>query len=125
MPIREEDYERVSWLPCPDCWSEKEYEQELKIEDFPNLDDPLPSPGYTVEAYKVEHNKWHRTFYGCTTCGGNGTCYKAPDDSIIGKSWYQWVVVEGGVILGTGMIPKRIYGYFGPGSNKYDSGAYW
>lgn len=31
MPIIEEHYKDVDWLPCPDCWSEKDYESEQWI----------------------------------------------------------------------------------------------
>lgn len=130
MPIRKEDYERVTWMPCPDCWSEREYEAEMRAvkiineqgdtQSFPDLDDPMPSPGYQVAAERIGQEEWSRTFWGCETCGGAGRTHKKPGDDCLGKSWHQWVVVEGGVTLGTGMVPKpetkRLYGYFGPGA---------
>ena len=92
MPIIDWHYERVGWLPCPDCWDEREYEAEthwvidsmgrkamdengeyLLDPDFPDLDDPMWSKGHTVE---VEYNEVGviiaRLFKGCPTCGGSG-----------------------------------------------------
>lgn len=115
MPIREENYERVTWMPCPDCWSEREYEAEMRAahrgeegewEMYPDLNDPMPSPGYTVQAERVGQQDWNRVFTGCKTCGGSGETHKKPGDDCLGKSWHQWVIVEGGVTLGNGMILK-------------------
>jgi len=126
MPIIPEHYIRMDWLPCPDCWDENEYLSEqwvitdpmgavLRNTDGsfyidpnwePDLDDPQWSEGVTVELDDVGG----RVFRGCKTCGGDGECYKGPDDTIIGKSWYQWVIVEGGITEGLGKIPKENHG---------------
>jgi len=128
MPIIEEHYSEVDWLPCPDCWDEDDYESEqwtvtdsygsieLNADGTPWIDpdwvpdyrDPAYGQGYFVIATKLPNGEWDRCFYGCARCGGSGSCYKAPKDDYIGtgKSWNQWVIVEGGVTIGTGMIKK-------------------
>lgn len=127
MPIIPEHYDRMDWLPCPDCWSEKEYELEQTVvldsmgtiqkntdgslyidPDWePDLDDPQWGQGTTVDCERDAAGKIiARTFKGCTACGGEGECYKGPGDTIIGKSWHQWVIVEGQITEGTGKIPK-------------------
>lgn len=115
----------MDWVPCPDCWSECEYhsEQYIILDSYGSIaknDDGspvlasewpptiMPGQGHTVD---VERNTGgeiiKRTFRGCPACGGSGECVKRhPEDDYIGTgiSWYQWVIVEGGVVDGTGKV---------------------
>jgi len=119
MPIIPEHYERMDWLPCPECWEEDTYQSEMWVvdthgilkdasgepvidPDWPNLDDPTFSEGVIV----TQDTSGGRTFQGCPNCGGTGECYKLPGDDCIGKSWNQWVLVEGDITEGTGKVRR-------------------
>ena len=122
MPIVPEHYQKMDWLPCPECWDEEEYisEQWVILDSYgaiqlndddtpfidpdwaPDLDYPMHGDGVTVKL-DVDGG---RTFRGCVQCGGLGKCYKPTGDSIFGKSWHQWVIVDGGITPGSGKIPK-------------------
>lgn len=114
------EYDEVDWLPCPTCFNVQDYslEQLEWLDDYgidftleldPDLTDPYYSHGSTVDLeYDDNGEISQRHFHGCQTCGGSGDCVKVVgEDDVIGKSWWQWVVVEGGVTLGTGKVPKQ------------------